>query len=190
MARDRRLTPERWCSQRPSPRVELDASQNALRWPARRIFVTRWASIFVLFCAAACAATVSVPRTGPHPAGTTQYIDVPYPPPPARVEVVPPKPPDPGAVWVDGEWGWQGKRWVWQPGGWVAPAPAAYFAPWIVYRLDNGRLLFAPGSWHAASGEKLPNPVVLEAARNGLDDEGSTARATPPPAPASSVSSP
>ena len=118
----------------------------------------------------ACSQRLPVPKTGPHPAGATNFIDVPYPPPPATVEVIPPKPPDPGAVWVDGEWAWQGKRWVWQSGGWVVPPAGGYFAPWLVYRLNNGRLLFAPGSWHKASGERLPNPVVLEAARNGLDE--------------------
>ena len=139
-----------------------------LRRPSWR----RCAVIGALLAVPACGGQLSSPPTGPHPGGTTQYVEVPFPPPPARVEVVPPKPPDAGAVWVDGEWAWQGKRWVWQVGGWVSPPPGAYFAPWLVYRLDNGRLLFAPGSWHAATGEKLPNPVVLEAARNGLDDEG------------------
>jgi len=138
--------------------------------------VTRRAPLVgAIVWAAGCGARLSPAPTGPHPAGSTPYIEVPFPPPAARVEVVPPKPPDTGAVWVDGEWSWHGKRWVWQPGGWVAPPAGGYFAPWLVYRLDNGRLLFAPGAWHAASGEKLPNPIVLEAARNGLDDEGSRA---------------
>lgn len=126
-----------------------------------------------------CASRLPGPPTGPHPAGSTNYVDVPFPPPAARVEIVPPKPSEAGAVWVDGEWAWQGKRWVWLPGGWVAPPAGGYFAPWLVYRLDNGRFLFAAGAWHAATGERLPNPVVLETARNGLEDEGSTSSATP-----------
>ena len=121
--------------------------------------------------AMACGSAFPAPPTGPHPAASTNYIDVPYPPPAARVEVVPPPPRDAGAVWVDGEWAWQGKRWTWLPGGWVLPPPKAYFAPWLVYRLANGRLLFASGSWHGTTGDRLPNPVVLEAARNGLNDE-------------------
>ena len=138
--------------------------------------------IFMAACfvaAAACGSRLPTPATGPHPAGSTQYLEVPFPPPAAQVEVVPPPPPDLGAVWVDGEWAWQGKRWVWQPGGWVVPPPDAYFAPWLVYRQSNGRLLFAPGAWHAASSERLPNPVVLEAARNGLDEERIDAAAPP-----------
>lgn len=130
--------------------------------------------VSVVACAlvfAACGMRLPAPPTGPHPANATVYVDVPFPPPPARVEVVPPPPPDGGAVWVDGEWAWEGKRWDWQPGGWVIAPRGAYFAPWLVYRLDDGRLLFAPGAWHATTGERLPNPVVLDVARNGLQED-------------------
>ncbi|HMI83564.1 MAG TPA: hypothetical protein VK550_05685 [Polyangiaceae bacterium] len=168
MARSFRLMLARWQERGPSR-------------GARRA----WA-FFASFLLAACGSRLPAPPTGPHPAGSTVYIDVPYPPPAARVEVVPAPPRDPGAVWVDGEWAWQGKRWAWLAGGWVVPPRGAYFAPWLVYRLDNGRLLFASGSWHATGGDRIPNPVVLDAARNGLDDEGSpqmgapSASGTPP----------
>ena len=150
------------------------------RWAWRRgaSSIARTVVLAVLLVSA-CGSRFPTPPTGPHPAGSTNFIDVPFPPPPARVEVVPPAPRDPGAVWVDGEWAWQGKRWAWLPGGWVVPPRGAYFAPWLVYRLDNGRLLFAPGAWHAAKGDRLPNPVVLDAARNGLDDQTAPAVAVP-----------
>lgn len=128
-------------------------------------------ALLVALFASGCGARFPTPPLGPHPVGSTSYVEVPYPPPAARVEVVPPRPKELDAVWMDGEWSWQGKRWVWQPGGWVSPPAGAYFAPWLVYRLDGGRLLFAPGAWHAATGAKLPPPVVLEAARSGLQDE-------------------
>jgi hypothetical protein len=134
------------------------------------------ATIFVV----ACGTRLPTPVLGPHPAGSTSYVEVPYPPPAARVEIVPPRPKELDAVWVDGEWTWQGKRWVWQPGGWVSPPAGAYFAPWLVYRLGSGRLLFAEGAWHAAKGEKLPDPVVLEAARNGLHEESTSSSPAPP----------
>ena len=133
----------------------------------------------------ACSSRLASPRVGTHPAATTTYVEVPYPPPPARVEVIPPPPREAGAVWLDGEWAWLGKGWSWQTGGWVVPPADAYFAPWLVYRLENGRLLFASGAWHLASGERLPNPVVLEAARNGLGEEKATAE-PPRVAPAAS----
>jgi hypothetical protein len=148
------------------------------RWRSAR----RWQRGVVFsagLLAMACGSRLPAPPTGPHPAGSTTYLDIPFPPPPARVEIIPAPPREEGAVWVDGEWAWQGKRWGWLPGGWMVPPRGAYFAPWLVYRLDNGRLLFAAGTWHASNGERLPNPVVLEAARNGLDDESSALVDTP-----------
>ena len=43
---------------------------------------------------------------------TTALLPVDYPPPPARVELVP-NAPSGEAVWIDGEWQWQGQRWAW-----------------------------------------------------------------------------
>lgn len=160
----------------------LSAAQGRIatrRVVGRRVRAIIAAPLLAGLLGAACGARLPTPPTGAHPASSTNYVEVPYPPPPARVEVVPPAPQERGAVWVDGEWAWQGKRWSWLPGGWVVPPLGAYFAPWLVYRLDNGRLLFAPGAWHAANGERLPNPVVLDAARNGLQDEGSPVASAP-----------
>src|SRR6266487_4670900 len=113
---------------------------------ARSFGVNIAASVTVGFIAAAsCSKSLPTPRTGPHPSDTS-YIEVPYPPPAARVEIVPPKPRE-DAVWVDGEWDWAGNRWAWEAGGWIEPPKRAYFAPWVTYRQDNGRLLFAAGTW-------------------------------------------
>ncbi len=60
-----------------------------------------------------------------------------YPPPPARVEFVPKSPKD-GAVWLDGEWTWQGQRWAWKSGRWVAPPANAKFSPWTATRGQTG----------------------------------------------------
>src|SRR5690242_2735513 len=64
---------------------------------------------------------------------TSALEAVPYPPPPALVEWVPPKP-DGAAVWIDGEWMWQSGRWTWKRGRWVRPPPGARFAPWTTVR--------------------------------------------------------
>jgi hypothetical protein len=106
----------------------------------------------------ACARTLPGPRIGPQP--DSAFIEVPYPPPPARVEVIPARP-RAGAVWTDGQWLWLGDRWVWSPGGWVAPPAGAWFAPWAVARASDGRLRFAPPSWHAADGREIPAPALL-----------------------------
>jgi hypothetical protein len=123
----------------------------------------------------ACGGSIAAPRTGTPPAGARVYIEVPYPPPAAEVEVVPARPRE-GSVWVDGEWSWQGKRWVWQPGGWFLPPPSGYFAPWLTYRQANGRLLFTASSWHDDDGRPLPRPAVLAPAQG---TPGDTASSTP-----------
>jgi hypothetical protein len=129
-------------------------------------------SLVVLLVAPACGSSLPAPRTGPHPPNATNYIEVPYPPPAARVEIVPRKPRE-GAVWVDGEWAWEGKRWVWESGGWVMPPEHAYLAPWLTYRQENGKLLFAPGTWHSDTGAPLPEPTVLAPAETSLEPQGS-----------------
>ena len=57
---------------------------------------------------------------------TSALARVPYPPPPARVESVPPRP-STKATWIDGEWTWRGKRWLWVRGRWVEPPKGAVF---------------------------------------------------------------
>ena len=122
-------------------------------------------AVAVGLAAAACGPSLPVARAGTPSERYREYLDVPYPPPAAQVELIPPIP-ERGAVWVDGEWGWQAKRWVWQPGGWViAPDKNAFFARWtVVVRPEDGALRFSPGSWHAPDGTRLPKPRVLLAA--------------------------
>jgi hypothetical protein len=153
---------------------------------SRAVGALSLALLCALALAYACGSSLPTPRTGPHPATGTNYIEVPYPPPAAQVEIIPPKPRE-GAVWVDGEWAWEGNRWVWESGGWVAPPEHAYLAPWLTYRQANGKLLFASGTWHLDTGAPLPKPVVLAAAETSLDpqriDESDAAPAALPPEP-------
>lgn len=116
----------------------------------------------------ACGASLPAPPTGVHPQGFTTFVEVPYPPPPARVEVVPPKPAE-GAVWVDGQWDYEARSWVWRPGGWVSPPANAYFAPWLTVRRVDGKLFFAPGSWHDRSGKPVAEPKVLAPAVGSVE---------------------
>ena len=126
-------------------------------------------TVLVLACVAACGSSLPGPETQPHPEAT-RYLEVPYPPPAARVEIVPPAP-QVSAVWIDGEWSWQGKQWVWEGGGWVIPPRDAFFAPWFIHRQANGRLFFTGGAWHARNGRPLPKPPIVTAARAGLGSE-------------------
>jgi hypothetical protein len=92
-----------------------------------------------------------------------------YPPPPARIEFVPP-PPAKGAVWIDGEWVWQGRRWAWRIGRWVQPPPGARYSPWTVVRGDDGTTFYAAGTWRDDRGAELAEPPALVAARANLSD--------------------
>ena len=116
---------------------------------------------------AACGSSLPRPDTGPHPAAGDAYVEVAYPPPPARIEVVP-SAPDAAAVWVSGEWTWQASRWVWEPGGWIDPPPNAYLAPSATLRISDGRMLWLPNAWYDRSGKRLPKPDVRVYAQSSL----------------------
>ena len=125
--------------------------------------------------ALACSGSLPHPRYLAQP--SSALTAVPMPPPPARVELVPPLPAK-GAVWVDGEWVFRRGRWAWSLGQWVVPAPGTFFSPWTAVRSADGTLLLAPGVWRDANGEPIapPQPLALATAQAGpvVDAEGVT----------------
>lgn len=116
-----------------------------------------------------------------HP--TSALVEVPYPPPPARVEFVPDAPKSDTAVWLDGEWTWRGRRWGWKAGRWVEPPKDAKYSPWTQVRDPRGTLYVAEGVWRDAKGNPLDDPKPLVTARSqagGLvTPEGETIPAGP-----------
>jgi hypothetical protein len=96
------------------------------------------------------------PPTGPVPPGAPGR-EVPYPPPPARVETLPPRPAGGQAwqVWIDGQWDWDGQTWRWLPGAWVTPPANAYFTPWTATLQSNGRYLFVRAAWRSRDGRPI-----------------------------------
>jgi hypothetical protein len=109
---------------------------------------------FAVLALVACGSTVPVPKSGPHV--DEEPILVPYPPPPARVEVIPAPPANvKGAVWIDGEWLWKGSRWVWQGGQWQAPYPDGYYAPPATLRLADGSLVYFAGAWKTGTQKQV-----------------------------------
>ncbi len=110
---------------------------------------------------AACHGPLAQPAAAPQP--DNAFIEVPYPPPPARVEALPPRPNQP-CVWVDGQWSWDGIQWTWMPGGWVIPPPGGRLARWVLRRQLSGGLQYAPSSWRDAAGHELPPARVLVSA--------------------------
>jgi hypothetical protein len=124
-------------------------------------------------CTLALAALAACTARLPHPLyeaqPTAALESVGYPPPPARVEIVPARP-SPRAVWIDGEWAWQGRRWAWRIGRWVEPPAGARYAPWTVVRGDDGSTYYAPGAWRDAKGGELPDPAAIATGRPDLQD--------------------
>jgi hypothetical protein len=137
---------------------------------------------FAATIAGACAsARLPAPTYVGQPTDALQQVD--YPPPPARVELVPAAPPSGSAVWIDGEWTWQGRRWAWKPGRWIAPPAEAAYSPWTSIRDKPGRLYVAEGKWRDRQGRELPDPAPLTVGRTRggqvVDPEGETVPATP-----------
>lgn len=101
--------------------------------------------------------------------------EVPYAPPPARIEFIPDRPKDDRAVWIDGEWSWQGRRWAWKHGRWVVPPPNTGFAPWTTARGAMGTLYFASGAFRDSHGAEVPEPAPISTSRlspGGVVDPG------------------
>lgn len=112
----------------------------------KRALLLALSAAVVVLLGCAPASLIPVPKTGPH-LGEEPAL-VPYPAPPARVEVVGKVPATmTDAVWIDGEWLWKARRWVWQGGHWDLPLPGGYFAPAVTVRLGDGALAHYAGAW-------------------------------------------
>lgn len=142
--------------------------------------------------AIACGSSLPSPATAEDASIRDRAVEVPFPPPPARVEFIPEKPRS-GAVWIDGEWSWTGRRWAWIHGRWVIPPPDATFARWRTERTKDGTLLFASGMWLGPKGQELsePEPLAMGAARQEdvVTPPGHMEKTAPNRAPASNTES-
>jgi hypothetical protein len=110
----------------------------------------KW-SLGLLLAAMACAPQTAGPPIAPHTGDTP--IPVPFPPPTPKVEEIGRRPSE-TAVWVDGQWSWDGGGYVWGAGAWVEPRPGWAYAPPTVLRLRSGELLYYEGVWKEWSGEE------------------------------------
>jgi hypothetical protein len=108
-----------------------------------------------------CGSEVPTPHYVAQPASA--LVQVQTAPPPARVETVPPRP-SRGAVWLDGEWAWQGRKWAWRRGRWVMPPQGASYSPWTVTHDEAGGVWYAAGAWRNARGEEVVEPDALATA--------------------------
>ena len=118
-----------------------------------------YAACIVLIALGACRA--GLPRPPYAEQTSADLKQVPFPPPPARVEFVPDEPSS-DAVWIDGEWEWFGRAWAWKRGRWVVPPAEAAFSPWTTVRGADGMLYLAPGTWRAVtSGKAITAPTAI-----------------------------
>ena len=121
------------------------------------------------------ACSSGLPRPPYSAQKTTDLQEVPFPPPPARVEFVPDQP-NAECVWIDGEWEWTGRVWTWKRGRWVEPIPNATFSPWTTVRGADGMLYLAGGTWRDAKGDAIDPPTAISygkpTAGSLVDSEG------------------
>lgn len=110
---------------------------------------------------ASCGGVPSLPRPVFAAHTSSDLFVIPAPPPPAKVEIVPDRPSAKGAVWIDGEWTFRGRRPRWRRGRWVVPTQGTRFAPWTSVRGPDGKLWYAHGKWVDGAGVELPSPPVV-----------------------------
>jgi hypothetical protein len=121
---------------------------------------------------AACSTPLPVPPSGDH-AGSVPIV-VPYPPPPARVDVVPYPPTDfERPAWIDGQWIWRGRRWVWEEGRWVDLDPQQVYAKPMIVRRSDGEIVWFAGTLRTQSSPSTqPSPAApIPAATSGREEE-------------------
>lgn len=107
-----------------------------------RLLKTAALPALALAAAALLSGCVVVPAHRGYVAAPAAVI-VDVPPPAPYAEVVPVMP-YPGAVWINGYWGWSGGRHTWVPGYYDRPRPGYRYEP---HRWENNS-----GRWHLRAG--------------------------------------
>lgn len=101
----------------------------------------------------------------PGPADYAGSMIVPYPPPPAQVETVPPAPTNRACVYLDGQWEFVARDWQWQPGGWVVARDDCGFARarlfWHTLGPDRSELRYRSGHWIQTAHPTLDCPNAV-----------------------------
>lgn len=129
----------------------------------------RLAALVPLGLGLACGGGTQLVPSGPHPPHVQEFVEVPYPPPPAQVEEIPETHGDADCAWVSGEYRFRDRHWVWEPGRWVLAQEGCYHAPPVVAWSKGGepRLYYSPSRWYvedaiskAGSAAVCPAPRV------------------------------
>lgn len=131
---------------------------SCMRFACSLRVLNRVLALAVTLALSSCGGALPQPNAKAPP--DESFEVVPYPPPSALVEIVPPAPRS-DAVWVNGYWSWGGRFYVWERGGWVLPPVGTYVCPWSARYEDDGTLLYAKTTWHAANGRVIDAPPFL-----------------------------
>jgi len=105
-----------------------------------------------------CSTSLPRPPTSVHT--PDEFLEVPFPPPAVRADVVPSRA-HPDSVWIDGEWHWQGNRWAWRRGDWVISPAGATLARWQTKRAGT-QVMYAMSVFHLAGGGSLAPSELRE----------------------------
>jgi hypothetical protein len=125
----------------------------------------------------ACSSSLPEPPLIAQP--SSEFAEVPYPPPPALAEAVPERPKNCDCVWIEGSWKFRTKSYAWQRGGWFIRPPNALYARPKTQFAPDGRIMYAAGRWYDARGAGLEHvrPVVPALRpKNEYTSEEETAR--------------
>jgi len=156
--RDKAASPLRGLSPLPSSRAFhaglFDLEAEGAR--VRRFASWLWLAVPVVVAAAGCSPAVPLPAHGP--IASEELVEVPFPPPPVHVEIIPPKPKG-DVVWVDGRWDWDGDAWRWFKGGWAEVPTGAHYTPWKTRRDASGRLMFSRAGWRDKAGHLIDSEL-------------------------------
>lgn len=147
-----------------APRFRTRVEYHAGVPPVRSILGTVGLGLAGLAALAAACGTPSLPRPPLVAQKGSDLVPIATPPPPAKMEIVPPRPAVAGVVWLDGEWTFRGKRARWRRGRWVVPPKNARYAPWTAVRDPDAGLYFAPGMWLDEAGREVPEPPPIATA--------------------------
>lgn len=104
----------------------------------------------LLALVAACGGGTQLVPSGAHPPHVQEFVEVPFPPPPAQIEEIPEELEDTSCAWVSGEYRFRDRHWVWEPGSWVVAPAGCYHAPAQVgwSKAGEPRLYYTPSAWY------------------------------------------
>ncbi|HEY5955916.1 MAG TPA: hypothetical protein VIV60_05160 [Polyangiaceae bacterium] len=99
------------------------------------------------------------------PTDLANSLTVPYPPPPAKVETMPPMPGNRACVYWDGQWVFGPRDWQWVSGAWVIQRDDCAFQRsrlfWHTLGADRAELRYRPGRWVQSANPAMDCPVAL-----------------------------